>query len=67
MFCQISDFDGDGFLGPSDIENAVKSLTQNELKHDEIESIWEKVHKYIQCSEDHNKPITLYYIKQRVR
>ena len=39
----FSDFDGDGFLSPSDIENAVKSLTQNELNHDEIESIWQKV------------------------
>ena len=39
----LLDFDGDGFIGASDIENAVKSLTQNELNHDEIESIWEKV------------------------
>ena len=39
----ISDFDGDGFIGASDIENAVKLLTQNELNHEEIESVWEKV------------------------
>jgi hypothetical protein len=37
------DFDGDNFIGSSDIEHAVKLLTQNELNHDEIESVWEKV------------------------
>ena len=30
-------------MGSSDIEHAVKLLTQNELAMDEIESIWEKV------------------------
>ena len=40
---QIIDFDGDGFIGATDIENAVKLLTQNELNHEEIESVWEKV------------------------
>ena len=39
----VSDFDGDGFIGATDIENAVKLLTQNELNHEEIESVWEKV------------------------
>ena len=39
----FADFDGDNFVGASDIENAVKLLTQNELSLDEIESIWEKV------------------------
>ena len=39
----FADFDGDNFVGSSDIENAVKLLTQNELGMDEIESIWEKV------------------------
>eukprot|EP00095_Tigriopus_kingsejongensis_P003779 maker-scaffold155_size301336-snap-gene-0.12 protein:Tk03779 transcript:maker-scaffold155_size301336-snap-gene-0.12-mRNA-1 annotation:"predicted protein" len=39
----IYDFDGDTFVGPSDIEHAVKLLTQNELGTEEIESIWEKV------------------------
>ena len=39
----FSDFDGDGYIGASDIENVVKLLTQNELTHEEIESIWEKV------------------------
>ena len=39
----ISDFDGDNFVGPSDIEHAVQLLTQNELAIDEMESIWEKV------------------------
>ena len=47
MYCFILysfiDFDGDGFIGASDIENAVKLLTQDELNHDEIESVWEKV------------------------
>ena len=39
----LSDFDGDNFIGSSDIEHAVKLLTQNELNHEEIESVWEKV------------------------
>ena len=39
----FADFDGDNFVGSSDIEHAVKLLTQNELAMDEIESIWEKV------------------------
>ena len=39
----FSDFDGDGYIGASDIENVVKLLTQNELTHEEIESVWEKV------------------------
>ena len=39
----FADFDGDYFVGSSDIEHAVKLLTQNELAMDEIESIWEKV------------------------
>ena len=39
----FADFDGDNFVGSSDIENAVKLLTQNELAMDEIEAIWEKV------------------------
>lgn len=39
------DFDGDNFIGSSDIEHAVKLLTQNELNHEEIELIWEKVCK----------------------
>jgi hypothetical protein len=38
------DFDGDNFIGSSDIEHAVKLLTQNELNHDEIEAVWEKVY-----------------------
>lgn len=38
----IADFDGDNFVGPSDIEHAVQLLTQNELAIDEMESIWEK-------------------------
>ena len=37
------DFDGDGFIGASDIENVVKLLTQSELNHEDIESVWEKV------------------------
>jgi len=37
------DFDGDNFIGSSDIEHAVKLLTQNELNHEEIELVWEKV------------------------
>ena len=41
----IADFDGDNFVGSSDIEHAVKLLTQNELAMDEIESIWEKVRR----------------------
>ena len=39
----VTDFDGDNFVGSTDIEHAVKLLTQNELAMDEIESIWEKV------------------------
>ena len=39
----FADFDGDNFVGSTDIEHAVKLLTQNELAMDEIESIWEKV------------------------
>ena len=39
----FADFDADGFIGSTDIENAVKLLTQNELSHDEIQSVWEKV------------------------
>ena len=41
----FADFDGDNFVGSSDIEHAVKLLTQNELAMDEIESIWEKVRR----------------------
>ncbi len=39
----VADFDGDNFIGSSDIEHTVKLLTQNELNHEEIESVWEKV------------------------
>ena len=39
----FTDFDGDDFIGSSDIEHAVKLLTQNELNNEEIESVWEKV------------------------
>ena len=35
--------DGDGFIGTSDIEHALKLLTQNELNMEEIQSVWEKV------------------------
>jgi hypothetical protein len=35
--------DGDGFIGTTDIEHALKLLTQNELNMDEIQSVWEKV------------------------
>ncbi len=43
----LSDFDGDNFVGTSDIEHAVKLLTQNEMALDEIESIWEKASVYL--------------------
>ena len=42
-FQLISDMDGDGFIGTTDIEHALKLLTQNELNMDEIQSVWEKV------------------------
>ena len=35
--------DGDGFIGTTDIEHALKLLTQNELSMDEIQCVWEKV------------------------
>ena len=42
-FQLIVDMDGDGFIGTTDIEHALKLLTQNELNMDEIQSVWEKV------------------------
>ena len=35
--------DGDGYIGTTDIEHALKLLTQNELSMDEIQCVWEKV------------------------
>ena len=40
----LTDMDGDGFIGTTDIEHALKLLTQNELSMDEIQCVWEKVH-----------------------
>ena len=57
----LPDFDGDGYIGASDIENAVKLLTQNELNHEEIESIWEKVIYFLMCIKTHPK-ISLYIL-----
>ena len=42
-FDKTLDMDGDGFIGTSDIEHALKLLTQNELNMEEIQSVWEKV------------------------
>ena len=42
-FYENQDMDGDGFIGTTDIEHALKLLTQNELNMDEIQSVWEKV------------------------
>ena len=37
------DMDGDGYIGTTDIEHALKLLTQNELNMAEIQSVSEKV------------------------
>ena len=39
----LIDMDGDGYIGTTDIEHALKLLTQNELSMDEIQCVWEKV------------------------
>ena len=40
------DIDGDGYIGITDIEHALKLLTQNELNMEEIQSVWEKVNRH---------------------
>lgn len=43
QFVIISDFDGDRYLGPTDLEQVARLLTRNELSSEEITQIAEKV------------------------
>lgn len=42
-FYNILDFDGDNYIGPSDLEQAVKLLTNQELAPEDAQQIIEKV------------------------
>jgi hypothetical protein len=39
----VADYDGDGFIGPKDLEAAVEELTFNELEDEEVATIVKKV------------------------
>lgn len=43
VYSYLTDFDGDNFLGRSDLETTLKALTQNSLKTEEVKFVLDQV------------------------